>query len=233
MGADDGSRELLRAGVGDQDANAVGVAAGDEVDAAVRMRRRAAATMFDGACHVSQLGIVLDSPDEVLESDSLRGVRGPGPAGDQVQLETTRSEQQRRVAIADGDLACKYVAVERWNGQASRRRRRRTLPGLRRSPSILPLRRGGSSSAWCGGPNGLRHRVGGLSVVEGAPPLTVGRGRLSGFGVVQVEGRRLRADPRDRGEVVPRRRASRSPTPASGPSPTGRRSPTSGCLRDL
>ena len=45
-------------------------------------------------CQVSQLGVAVDGPDEVLEADPARGMLGPGPACDQVDLETTRGKQQ-------------------------------------------------------------------------------------------------------------------------------------------
>jgi hypothetical protein len=61
---------------------------------------------------VSQLVVALDRPDEGLQPDPSQEMGGPVAACDQVELEATRSEQQRRPQVEDRHLAGEDISIE-------------------------------------------------------------------------------------------------------------------------
>ena len=104
--------KLLRAGVSHDDPNAIGVTRRHERDAAVGGRVGVPVTIRKGLCHVSQVGLTDHSPDEVLVADPARGVLGPGPASDQVDLEPVRCKQQGGPLLPKAHRAREDISVE-------------------------------------------------------------------------------------------------------------------------
>lgn len=98
--------------MGDKNPNAIRVAGFDERDAATRKGVQVSATVLEDSNHVSQFAVALDRPDEGLQPDPSQQMRSPVTACNQVELESTRGEQEGRPEIVDGYLAREDISIE-------------------------------------------------------------------------------------------------------------------------
>ena len=94
-------------------------------------------TIPEGLCHVSQLGVGAHGPDEVLVADPARGVIGPRPASDQIDLKAVRCKQQSGpLAPERSPCTRKHPGGTRLHGPVARPTGPTRSPRARRAPGL-------------------------------------------------------------------------------------------------